>query len=125
MPTRQLELSVSRGSLDPARSTDGFTTECSILREMPGERAVRIPEHVLVRAIDDELVLLNLDNENYYGLDKVGATIWEAVAASPTVEVAVTTLLDQFDVDAETLSRDVEHLLVELSARGLVELNPS
>jgi hypothetical protein len=88
-------------------------------------RAVRIPEHVLVRTVDQELVLLNLDNEEYYGLDEVGTTIWEAVTGAPTLDAAMSTLLEEFDVDADTLTGDVEQLLQQLSARGLVDLDPS
>jgi hypothetical protein len=86
---------------------------------------VLIPDHVLTRAVDGELVLLNLDNEEYYGLDEVGAAIWGALVASPTIDDAVVGLLDQFDVDAATLTRDIETLLEDLSTRGLVELDPS
>ena len=89
---------------------------------MDALQSVRVPDHVLVRTVDRELVLLNLDNEEYYGLDEVGAAIWDALSASPTIGAAVDGLLEQFDVDRDSLAEDVERLVAELDARGLVEL---
>jgi hypothetical protein len=85
---------------------------------------VRVPEHVLTRVVDDELVLLNLRDEEFYGLDKVGATIWQALNDSATVSEAVSALLGEFEVDRAVLAGDVEALLIELRARGLVEFLP-
>ena len=36
------------------------------------DRLVHVPERVLVRKLDRESVLLNLDSETYFGLDAVG-----------------------------------------------------
>lgn len=90
-----------------------------------GSVRVRVPEHVLIRSVNGELVLLNLDNEHVYGLDEVATVMWEAVTVAPTVEIAVEELSSQFEIDRETLSGDLRRLLDELSGCGLVELDPS
>jgi hypothetical protein len=90
-----------------------------------GSVRVRVPEHVLIRSVNGELVLLNLDNEHVYGLDEVATVMWEAVTDTPTVEDAVEQLSSQFEIDRETLSSDLGKLLDELSGCGLVELDPS
>ena len=89
-----------------------------------GPTSVRIPEHVLVRSVNGELVLLNLDNEHVYGLDDVGTLMWEAISVAPTVEAAVEHLSGQFEIDRDTLAGDLDRLLRELSGCGLVELDP-
>ncbi len=38
---------------------------------------VAAPRHVLVRALDRESVLLNLETERYFGLDEVGTRMWQ------------------------------------------------
>jgi hypothetical protein len=91
---------------------------------MATARGVQVPEHVLVRKVDRELVLLNLDDEQYYGLDETGTAMWEAVTTAPTVDAAIRELLEQFEVDAETLTSDLETLLEELNSRGLVQFVP-
>ena len=45
------------------------------------------PEDVLIRDMGGESVLLNLENENYYGLDEVGTQVitsnpWSALTAA-------------------------------------------
>jgi hypothetical protein len=90
---------------------------------MTANRSVRVPAHVLMRVVDGELVVLNLDNEEYYGLDEVGTAMYQALTTAPTVSDAVQELLETYDVDEETIVRDVENLLQELSRRGLVEVD--
>ncbi len=92
---------------------------------MPDRRTVRVPEHVLTRPVDNELVLLNLDTEQYFGLDEMGMAMWTAVTTQATIGDAVDRLLEEFEVDRETLLGDVEMLLQKLSERGLVELSSS
>jgi hypothetical protein len=87
-------------------------------------RSVRVPDQVLVRAVNEELVLLNLDNEQYFGLDAVGTAMWKAVTTTSVTD-AVQHLLETFEVDEATVTADLEKLLEELSARGLVEIDPS
>jgi len=85
-------------------------------------QSVRVPDHVLSKPVDGELVLLNLENENYYGLDEVGAAMWRAIEESSTIDQAIEILNEQFDIDESTLRVDLDRLLGELSDRGLVEI---
>lgn len=79
-------------------------------------------EHVVTRRLDEELVLLNLDTECYFGLDEVGTRMWEVLTSTPSLAAARRALLDEFDVDAERLGRDLDRLVSQLSDHGLVEL---
>ena len=47
-------------------------------------RAV-VPAHVLIRRLDGESVLLNLDSERYFGLDATGTRMWELVTSHPSI----------------------------------------
>ncbi len=88
----------------------------------PFDRRLAVPENVATRELDGELVLLNFDTESYFGLDEVGARIWEVLAGSPSVEDGVQVLLAEFDVDAPRLRADVAALLTQLVDGGLVAL---
>ena len=79
-----------------------------------------VPDHVLARRTGDEMVLLNLDNEQYYGLDEVGTRFWDLVAAGGSFGSAITTLLDEYEVERDVLERDLTALVGELSENGLV-----
>lgn len=83
-----------------------------------------VPQHVTSRRLDDELVLLNLDSENYFGLDAVGTRIWEVVSAAPSVEEALQQLLSEYEVGEAKLREDMEKLLNQLVSSELIELQP-
>lgn len=87
-------------------------------------RAV-VPAHVLIRHLDGESVLLNLETEKYFGLDATGTRMWELVTKSPNIEAAYDTLVSEFDVEPETLRRHLTELLGELIENGLLDVRPS
>ena len=83
---------------------------------------VTIPPQVMARLVGDETVILDLASGTYYGLDPVGARIWQLMAEGKTLASVCEILLDEFDVTREPLERDVLHLTQELSAKGLVKI---
>lgn len=91
-------------------------------RKVSGELCVEIPEDVLVREIDGDLVVLDLRSEKYYGLDEVGARFWAALANHRSVDGARRALLAEFDVQPNRLDRDLKRLLADLRAHGLVKV---
>jgi hypothetical protein len=91
-------------------------------RSAPFDKAVTVPAHVHVREVADELVILSLESEEYFGLDAVGTRMWQLLDSERTVQDAFAAMLEEFDVDEATLARDLEGLLSELSSRKLIEL---
>jgi hypothetical protein len=51
-------------------------------------RAV-VPPHVLIRRLDGESVLLNLESERYFGLNATGTRMWELVTSKPCIALAL------------------------------------
>lgn len=41
---------------------------------------IRVPPHVLARTVGDETVILDLASGSYFGLDPVGARVWQLLA---------------------------------------------
>ena len=62
-----------------------------------------VPQHVLVRVLDRESVLLNLETEKYFGLDETGTRMWQLVTVAPNIDAAYQELLAEFDVEPELL----------------------
>jgi hypothetical protein len=87
------------------------------------DRAVTAPEDVLVQRLpDDELVLLDLATEEYYGLDATGTVMWDVLTETGHLDVAYTRLQDRFDVDPGVLRRDLDTFVSRLADRGLLRL---
>ena len=86
------------------------------------------PATVLVAAHDQvstelegEAVILSLADGVYYGLDGVGAVVWERLREPTSVAALRDAVTEAFDVDRETAERDLLALLRELAGRRLVE----
>jgi len=84
-----------------------------------------VPSHVLVRFLEGESVLLNLETERYFGLDGTGTRMWKAVTAAPEIQTAYEELLREYDVDAEQLRSNLTELLGRLLENGLLEVRPA
>jgi hypothetical protein len=81
---------------------------------------LRIPEHVLSRKLDDEMVLLNLESGEYFGLNDTGTRVWELLSNGRSREEVVACLSDEFEVAPEVASGHVATLCDELLAAGLL-----
>lgn len=90
---------------------------------LSGKQTIHIPNHVMARQVGEELVILNLQNEQYYGLDEVGASMWLAIESHPTLHKALESLSVEYDVGYEELKHDLDELLTKLTTEGLIEVN--
>ncbi len=86
---------------------------------------VVVPSHVLVRFLDKESVLLNIETERYFGLDETGTRMWQLVTAAPKIEVAYEQLLEEYDVQPELLRENLTDLLNRLVENGLLQVASS
>ncbi len=89
-----------------------------------GDRAT-VPPHVLVRFLELESVLLNLETEQYFGLDKTGTRMWQLVTAAQSIDAAYRELLVEFDAEPELLRSDLTELLGRLLDHGLLQVLPA
>ena len=86
---------------------------------------VVVPSDVLVRILDREAVLLNLQTERYFGLDETGTRMWQLLAEAPRIEHAYDLLLAEFEVEPELLRANLSELIDKLVENGLVQLVPA
>ena len=81
---------------------------------------VRIADGVVYKRVGDETILLDFDAGVYYGLDSVGARIWELLADARSLEAIIDTLLEEFEVTRDVLEKDVAALLSDLELKQLI-----
>ncbi|HEX2123769.1 MAG TPA: PqqD family protein [Thermoanaerobaculia bacterium] len=87
---------------------------------MLASRTLRVSDRVIFKPVGDEMVLLDFQSGMYYGLDPVGARIWQLLAAEHSLGDVVQTILGEYDVAREEVERDIDRLVEELERRGLV-----
>ena len=90
---------------------------------LPFTKRISVPENVMVRQLEDESVILNLDTERYFGLDEMGTHMLTVLTSSENIQSACDALLEEYDVDPDLLQRDLEDLVGKLEEQGLVQLN--
>jgi hypothetical protein len=89
-------------------------------RTIEARSRLAVPSHVLSRKAAGETVLLNLDSEEYYGLDGVGDRLWGLLEGGTTFGHVIAALLDDYEVERAVLEADVSALLADLADSGLV-----
>jgi hypothetical protein len=80
----------------------------------------RVSPDALMQKVGEESVILDLRGGTYFGLDPIGTCVWEALAAGSSLDALVDMLANEYEVAIDTLRDDIEKLLAELRANGLV-----
>src|SRR5271169_5103026 len=82
---------------------------------------VAAPEQVSC-PLGEEAAILNLKNSVYYGMNPVGARVWELLKQPKSVAELRDILLEEFEVDEERCGKDLLALLGTLRGEGLIEV---
>ncbi len=69
-----------------------------------------------------EAIILELKSGTYYGLNTVGARIWDLIQQPRTLNEVRDILLEEFEVEPEQCQQDLSGLLQDLAAKGLIEV---
>jgi hypothetical protein len=70
-----------------------------------------------------EAAILDMKSGIYYGLDAIGAQIWNLIQEPKTVDEISAVILAEYDVETDRCQHDIVALLQDLMAHGLVELH--
>ena len=73
--------------------------------------------------LGDEAVILNLDSGVYYGLNEVGARVWELIQQPRSFSELLSALLEEYDVSLEACRQDLTAILMDLKSANLVEVS--
>ena len=79
----------------------------------------------LASDIGGETVILGLTAGRYYGVDAVGARIWQLIQSPASVGDVCRTIVSEYDVAPERCETDVLALLRRMLDAGLAEEVPS
>lgn len=72
--------------------------------------------------LSGEAAILNLKSGVYFGLNTVGASIWNLIQKPRTVKEIQDSILKEYDVDSGRCEQDILEILQELSTHGLIEI---
>jgi len=86
---------------------------------------VKFADTVFAQEVDGEMVLLDMNSENYFGLDEVGTAIWQAMQENESLTEVFAILLAQYEVEDEVLKKDLLAFVEKLQESGLLEVEKS
>lgn len=69
-----------------------------------------------------EAVILNLNSGLYFGLNEVGASIWNLIQQPRTVSSIQDVIMEEYEVERDQCECDLLELLQRLEAEGLIEV---
>jgi hypothetical protein len=73
--------------------------------------------------LDGEAAILNLSSGTYYGLNEVGAIVWDLISSPRRVAEIRDTLLECYDVELAQCERDLNALLRDLASHRLIKVS--
>lgn len=83
-------------------------------------RHYTISSTVLLQTVDDETLLYDSSTELFFGLNEVGALLWESMQQHQNLRSVYEEMLSAFDVEPERLESDLQAFAEALSAQGLI-----
>lgn len=97
---------------------------------LPSVIVIKLPQPdptVVFKPVSSGAVLLQMENEIYYGLNHVGALIWQLLPpeCAQMDELCERMVAEFPDVPLETIQEDVTELLEDLGAQKLVVHGPA
>jgi len=86
------------------------------------DNEIVIPSTVFAQVLDDEIVILDTQSENYFGLDSVGAVMWQELQKNPSLAILKVTMLAMYDVDEKILENDIKLFIDKLEKNKLITI---
>ncbi len=84
------------------------------------DQKITFADTIFAQEIDGEMVLLDMNSENYFGLDAIGTAIWQAIQEKETLQEVYDTILEQYDVEPKILEKDLFVFVTKLEESGLI-----
>jgi len=78
-------------------------------------------EEIVGKVVDDEAIVLDLANGNYYSLEESGALIWQHLVEGLSCAEIERVVLKTYQADPQQVHNDLQELLQDLLAHGLIK----
>ncbi len=75
---------------------------------------------LLSSKIDDEVIIMGLQTDKYYGLDAIASRIWELLEEPRSLDELVSLLREEYEVEEDVCREETLALLQDLSSQKLI-----
>jgi hypothetical protein len=85
-----------------------------------GSRYMVRSSGITARALDDQVVVLDLETSLYLNVTGAGAVVWPLLVAGTTLDAMVDAVLEVYDVEPDVARADLLTFLADLGERKLL-----
>jgi hypothetical protein len=86
------------------------------------QQSIKLSPDVMARRVGNEIFILSVKSECYFGLDEVGARMFALLTEGTSVGDTLRQLEVEYAADLNILQRDLEGLIAELARHQLIEI---
>lgn len=91
-------------------------------RKLLRESFIRVAKEQVACDLAGEAVILSLKSAQYFGLNEVGARIWNLIQEPKTVGAVLDAVLEEYDITPDQLECDLLALLEQMVINDLIEV---
>ncbi|MEA5466123.1 lasso peptide biosynthesis PqqD family chaperone [Leptothoe sp. PORK10 BA2] len=93
------------------------------MQNIPSSAVISTAPNQIASELEGEAIILNLVSGMYYGLNEVGAKIWELIQQPCTFENILNGLLEEYDVQPDICQQDLAKILEDMKEARLIEVS--
>lgn len=94
-------------------------------KKLTESSVVVVADNLTSAEVDGEMVILDLEDGLYYGLNPVGARIWDEIQEPTSVKNLTSTVAEKYDVEYDRCLDDVMDLLGDMNENDLIVVEKS
>ncbi len=87
---------------------------------MNDSRRFEVREDLLIEQIEEEVMILDMERNVYFGLDPMARVIWSMLSRASSVEEIIELLHDRYG-EREQITEDVTRFVEQLLDQGLMQ----
>lgn len=92
------------------------------MAEINDSTIIKRQPNLVFSKIDEEIVMMSINNGEYYGLDNIGSRIWEIIEKPVSFKELIETLKDEYEVTENQCISDVIEFINALNNKGLISI---
>lgn len=83
----------------------------------------KIPSTVFIQEVDEDIILLDTESQEYFSLNGVGKKILDLIAENLTHEEIIEELAQMYEVDKPQIESDLLNFTKALQEKGLINID--
>jgi Coenzyme PQQ synthesis protein D (PqqD) len=81
-----------------------------------------VAPEVRARVVGDETVMIDLVSGTYFGLDSIGARIWQLIEQGKSLSQVCDALVEEYNVSRDVMEQDILALARDLVDKKLITI---